>query len=77
MKTIDTLVEDIYNLFDPMVTNTIDDKELDKQLPMPPKSLPEILINFNRNEVQKQDWNAYQKFTPEVVIKIFEDVFLK
>jgi len=32
MKTIDTLVEDIYNLFDPMVTNTIDDKELDKHL---------------------------------------------
>ena len=57
--------------------NCYGDKELDKQLPMPPKSLPEILINFNRNEVQKQDWNAYQKFTPEVVIKIFEDVFLK
>ena len=32
MKTIDTLVEDIYNLFDPMVTNTIDEKELDKHL---------------------------------------------
>ena len=32
MKSIDTLVEDIYNLFDPNITNTIDDKELDKYL---------------------------------------------
>jgi len=32
MKTIDTLVEDIYNLFDPLVNNTIDEKELDKHL---------------------------------------------
>ena len=39
--------------------NSYGDKELDKQLPIPAKSLPEILVNFNRDEVQKQDWNAY------------------
>ena len=32
MKTIDTLVEDIYNLFEPSIINQISEKDLEKHL---------------------------------------------
>ena len=32
MKKIDTLVEDIYNLFEPSIKNNIKEKDLDKYL---------------------------------------------
>ena len=39
MKTIDTLVEDIYNLFEPSITNSIKEKDLDKYLEQFSKSV--------------------------------------
>ena len=35
-----------------------------------------ILQNFDKDEMAKKDWNAYSDYTPEKVIKIFEEVFL-
>jgi len=44
-------------------------------------NLYNILTTFiteeNREEVEKQDWNAFKEFTPEKVMKIFNDVFIK
>lgn len=56
--------------------NAYGDKELDKQLPNQPRNLYEILTSFNRDETKKEDWNAYSEYTPENVIKKFNDVFL-
>ena len=39
MKTIDTLVEDIYNLFEPSIKNNIKEKDLDKYLEQFSKSV--------------------------------------
>ena len=41
------------------------------------KDLTEILLNFNPEIESKKDWNAYKDYTPEKVMKIFDDVFLK
>ena len=41
------------------------------------KDLKEILLNFNPEIESKKDWNAYRNFTPEKVMKIFNDVFLE
>ena len=41
------------------------------------KNLTEILLNFNPEIESKKDWNAYKDYTPERVMKIFDDVFLK
>jgi len=44
------------------------------------KNLYKILTTFiteeNREEIAKQDWNAFKEFTPENVMKIFNDVFI-
>jgi hypothetical protein len=44
-------------------------------------NLYNILTTFiteeNREEISKKDWNAFKEFTPEKVIKIFNDVFIK
>jgi len=39
-------------------------------------NLQDILINFNKEEESKKDWNAYKEYTPEKVIKIFKKVFI-
>jgi hypothetical protein len=36
-----------------------------------------ILINFNPQVESKKDWNAYKEYTPEKVIKIFENTYLQ
>ena len=36
-----------------------------------------ILQNFDKDEMAKKDWNAYSDYTPEKVIKIFEEVFFE
>jgi hypothetical protein len=50
MKSIDTLVKDIYDLFDPLVDVDLDEKEVDTQLDSFTKSLKETLKTF-LNEV--------------------------
>jgi hypothetical protein len=39
-------------------------------------TLKDILINFNKEEMSKEDWNAYKEYTPEKVMKIFKQVFI-
>jgi beta-1,4-mannosyl-glycoprotein beta-1,4-N-acetylglucosaminyltransferase len=41
------------------------------------KDLTDILLNFNPEIESKKDWNAYKDYTPEKVMKIFDNVFLK
>lgn len=41
------------------------------------RDLTEILLNFNPMIESKKDWNAYRDYTPEKVMKIFDNVFLK
>ncbi len=50
MKSIDTLVKDIYDLFDPLVEVKLDEKEVDTHLDFFTKSIKETLKNF-LNEV--------------------------
>jgi hypothetical protein len=50
MKSIDTLVKDIYDLFDPLVEVELDEKEVDTHLDSFTESLKETLRNF-LNEV--------------------------
>jgi beta-1,4-mannosyl-glycoprotein beta-1,4-N-acetylglucosaminyltransferase len=38
--------------------------------------LIDILENFDKDEMAKRDWNAYKEYTPEKVMKIFDEVFL-
>jgi energy-converting hydrogenase A subunit M len=38
--------------------------------------LIDILENFDKDEMAKKDWNAYREYTPEKVMKIFDEVFL-
>ena len=40
------------------------------------EDLRNILINFNPSIESKKDWNAYKDYTPEKVMKIFNNVFL-
>lgn len=35
-----------------------------------------IFKNFDRNKVKEKDWNAYRNYSPEKVMKIFEEIFL-
>ena len=35
-----------------------------------------ILTSFNKNEVKNKDWNAYKEYTPENIMKIFNEVFI-
>lgn len=41
------------------------------------KNLEFILQNFDKEEMAKRDWNAYSDYTPEKVMKIFDEVFLR
>jgi len=38
------------------------------------EELSNILLNFDRNTVKWQDWNAYRDYSPEKVMKIFEEI---
>jgi hypothetical protein len=46
MKSIDTLVKDIYGLFDPLVEVDLNDKEIDEHLDSFTKSVKETLRMF-------------------------------
>ena len=48
----------------------------DKAILYDENNLKDILLNFNREEMEKQDWNAYKEYTPEKVIEIFKKVFI-
>jgi hypothetical protein len=39
-------------------------------------NLQNIIVNFNKEEILKQEWNAYTEYTPEKVMKIFKQVFI-
>ena len=39
-------------------------------------NLENILMNFNKNENSKKDWNAYREYTPEKVMQQFKKVFI-
>ena len=36
------------------------------------KELYQIILNFNKDEIAKKDWNAYRDYSPEKVMKIFK-----
>ena len=36
-----------------------------------------IIVSFDKVEMRKRDWNAYTDSTPEAVMKVFDDVFIK
>lgn len=48
----------------------------DKAIIYNENNLKDILINFDKEEMQKRDWNAYRDYTPENVMKIFKKVFI-
>lgn len=37
----------------------------------------DIILNFDKNQMSRNEWNAYEKFQPEKVIKDFERICLK
>ena len=39
-------------------------------------TLTDILTNFNKLEIEKQDWNVYREYTPQHVMSIFKQVFI-
>jgi hypothetical protein len=40
------------------------------------EDLKEILLNFNKDEISKKDWNAYKEYTPEKVMETFNKIYL-
>jgi glycosyltransferase involved in cell wall biosynthesis len=40
------------------------------------QELYNILLNLNKSDIEKKDWNCYQDFTPENIMKQFKKVFL-
>jgi len=38
--------------------------------------LSNILFNIQHSDIKNKEWNCYQKFTPEIVINQFNQVFL-
>ena len=41
------------------------------------ETLVSLLVNFDKTTAQTQDWNAFREYTPEKVMQIFDDVFLR
>ena len=39
-------------------------------------NLKDMLINFDKKEMAKKDWNAYKDYTPEKVMQIFKKEFI-
>ena len=46
MKSIDTLVKDIYDLFDPLVEVELDEKEVDTHLDSFTESMSSLMASF-------------------------------
>jgi hypothetical protein len=46
----------------------------DKAILYDETNLYEILVTFDKEEMETRDWNAYQEYTPEKVIEIFKRV---
>ena len=67
---------------DDMVNKCVQDKEhlliLEDQIILYKNYLElySILVNFNKNEINKKNWNNYSKYTPEYVMSIFKNVFI-
>jgi len=41
------------------------------------QDLKNIIVSFDKVEMKNRDWNAYTDSTPEAVMKVFDDVFIK
>jgi hypothetical protein len=41
------------------------------------KDIDHILLNVDKTEINQLEWNCYQNYSPEKVIKKFEEVYLK
>ena len=41
------------------------------------KDIDHILLNIDKSEINQLEWNCYQDYSPEKVIKKFEEVYLK
>jgi hypothetical protein len=48
----------------------------DKAIIYNENTLENILINFDKNKMKENDWNAYKEYTPEKVMDIFNKVFI-
>ena len=48
----------------------------DKAIWYDENNLNEILLNFNKEEMSKLDWNAYKEYTPENVMEIFKNIYI-
>jgi len=48
----------------------------DKAIWYDENNLNEILLNFNKEEMAKLDWNAYKEYTPENVMEIFKNIYI-
>ena len=69
MKTIDTLVEDIYNLFEPSIINKISEKDLEKHLKEFTKSVTnniKIVLNEQPKKQRKLSLSSIGKPTRQL-----------
>lgn len=41
------------------------------------KDINHILLNMDKSEINQLEWNCYQDYSPEKIIKKFEEVYLK
>jgi len=41
------------------------------------KEIDNIILNLNKKEINSSEWNCYQEFSPEKVIPIFKQIYLK
>ena len=58
--------------------NCYGDNNLDNKLPLKVRELKEIILDFHKNkeEYKNKNWKAYDEFTPEKVMDIFQSTFL-
>jgi len=40
------------------------------------ETLKEMILEFDKEDAKKQDWNAYRDYSPEHVMKLFDEIFL-
>jgi hypothetical protein len=41
------------------------------------KELLDMILNISKFDIENKDWNCYKEYTPEKIIKKFEEVYLK
>ena len=40
-------------------------------------TLKNLILNFDKEDAKTKDWNAYINYTPEIVMKKFDEIFIK